>query len=517
MILARSIRAACAVTVLAASTTLAADEPWVISTPVVIDEPTEVGQVILVGNGSLTVADVPEPGFRVTGHIWATGSSTVRLERSVIRFMSVYHGQYSLVAADDAAIEVVDCDYRVPAGVQHALFAVGRSEMVVRDTDFGDVQLISGGTSSITAERLNGNFEVIVQDDSAARLVDIPRVPEQGAIWVWVEFPAGSVAEYSPPMPGPIDSWVFPPQGSTGIDQRITVERCEALLWPMLVREDSDVVLRDIPAEHWVVVGFHMPGDAVIEDLVNDTFYDDVTLDLPDREFRLVNTSVDTWNFYPQASATVGFRDSVVGEILAMESSRVWMERTTVDGTGGFFGARDDSRITARDCRLTCTIEASQRATIALHGSSAEPYPADPTGGWTRFGAYDDGRILADQTGIFTTPALDGRGLIAVSFLIEPPSDPPGSAGVDLIGTVGQYSLEPGVAGGRWRLEASAGDGAPAVLVADGVDPVEDALLGRWSDADPALDHRLRTVFTDGLGRTLVGTVVVPGSRPRVR
>ena len=33
-------------------------------------------------------------------------------------------------------------------------------------------------------------------------LEDIPRVPDEGKIWVWVEFPAGSVAEYSPPMPG---------------------------------------------------------------------------------------------------------------------------------------------------------------------------------------------------------------------------------------------------------------------------------------------------------------------------
>ncbi len=63
----------------------------------------------------------------------------------------------------------------------------------------------------------------------------------------------------------------------------------------------------------------------------------------------------------------------------------------------------------------------------------------------------------------------------------------------------------------------SAGDGRPPVLVAAGVDPVENALLGRWSGADPTLDYRLRTVFTDRLGRTLVGTVVVPGSRTRVR
>jgi hypothetical protein len=518
----RDVRAGCWIVVLAALASplsaAAVEDPWVISTPVVITEPTEVGQIILVGNGSLTVADLPEPGLQVSGHIWAVGDSTVRFERSVIQFMSIFHGQYSLVGAEDSRIEVIDCDYRVPSGVQHALFAVERAEMVVTDTDFGDVQLISGHDSSFTAERLTGNFEVIVQDDSTMSLADIPRLPDEGSIWVWVEFPAGAEAEYTPPMPGPVESWSFPPPDATGIDQRVSVERCQTLLWPMLVREDSHVVLRDIPEDHWVVVGFHMPSGAVVKQLFNDTFYDDVTLDLPDRVFRVVNGSVDTWNFYPQADAHVTFLDSVVGEILSLESSRVFMERTTVDGTGGFLGARDDSRITARDCRFTCTIEASQRATIVLHGSTAEPYPADPTGQWTRFGAYDEARIFADQTPVLTTPALGDRGLIALSYVHEPPDAPPGAGESEtLFGSIAQFSLDPDIASGRWLLEASGRDGGPPARIAAGEDNIEDGLLGTWNGANPAVDHRLRSVLTDGLGRTLVGTIVIPGTGPRVR
>ena len=46
---------------------------------------------------------------------------------------------------------------------------------------------------------------------------------------------------------------------------------------------------------------------------------------------------------------------------------------------------------------------------------------------------------------------------------------------------------------------------------------VVDDVLGTWSNADPALDYRLQTTITDGLGRTLVGNLVVPGSNPSVR
>lgn len=496
----------------------AADDPWIITTPVLITEPTEVGHVILLTGGSLTVRDVPEPGLRVSGHIWATGDSQIHFVGSVIQFMSVFHGQYALVGVDDSRIDVVDCDYRVPNGVQHALFTGGNAELVVEDTDFDFVQLLSAHTSRMEARRLTGDFEVLVQDDSNMMLADIPRVPDQGSIWVWVEFPAGSVAEYTPPMPGLIDHWDFPPPGATGISQTASIDRCETLLWPMLVREGSDVILRDIPEDNWVVVGFHLPNSAVIRGFVNNRTYGDVTLDLPDRTFRLIDAVIDTWNFYPQSSAHVSFFDSEVGEILSMEDSRVWMERTEVDGTGGFFGARDTSRIVANNCRFTCTIEATQESAIELHSSSAEPYPEDPTGEWTRFGAYDDARILADQTVIHTTPVLDGRGLIAISYFQSPPDRPPGPGESErLFGNIAQYSLDPDIAAGSWRLEVADRSGGEPMLVVSGTENVEDEFISLWSGADPVLDYRLQTILTDGLGRTLVGNLVVPGSGDRVR
>jgi len=86
-----------------------------------------------------------------------------------------------------------------------------------------------------------------------------------------------------------------------------------------------------------------------------------------------------------------------------------------------------------------------------------------------------------------------------------------------LVGTVAQFSLDPDVAAGSWRLEATGRDGGPPVLIGGGAEYVEDDVLGIWSGANPALDHRLQTTLTDGLGRTLVGNLVVPGSGPRIR
>lgn len=490
------------------------DDPWVITAPVVIGEPMLLGDVIIVGGGSLHVTGVPDPGLQLNGSLWVVGDGELVVEDSVVQFLGTYHGQYALAVAEQATARVSRCDYRVPSGVQHALVTAGSAELTVEDTDFGDVQLVAAEASTLEGRRLTGNFEVIVQHAATMALADIPREPEQGSLWVWVEFGPGSEAHYSPPPPGWVESWSFPPSGATGIPQTIEVERCVARLWPLLVREDSHLELADIDDSNWVVVGLHLPTDAAISGLHNNRWYADTTLPLHDRVLRLVNASVDTWNLYPQADARVLVNDSTLGEILAMGESGVVVHDSTIDGSGGFFGARDRSRIDASDCRITCTVEATQQATVELHACEVLPYPMDPTGAWTRFGAYDRGRLLADQTTVMTTPGLGGEGLIAVSYLVDPPAQPPGAGhAVELWGIAAQYSLSDAMIPGRWRLEVDPAVGDP-VVVAEGDGNVEEGVLGVWSRADPRQSYRLRVVLTDRSGRELSSRLSVTGEQP---
>ncbi len=91
----------------------AAEEAWVISEPVTLNEPADLGNVIVVAGGSFTALGVPEPGIRFAGHLWVIGDGEVLLQDSVIKFMSIYHGQYILVGADDSLVTVRGCDYQV--------------------------------------------------------------------------------------------------------------------------------------------------------------------------------------------------------------------------------------------------------------------------------------------------------------------------------------------------------------------------------------------------------------------
>lgn len=506
-----------------------ADDPWYISTEVTVTQPMDVGNVILVGNGRLVVDGVPDPGLRITGNLWATGNSAVLLEDSVIQFMSTYHGQYSLAATDHASVEIAGCDYRVPNHVQHALVAAGDSIIEVHDTDFGDVQLLVGDSGTLRAHSLDGHFETLLTGAGRLELADIPRDPGGGDLWVWPEFPEGSEAVYSPPMPGFVESWDFPPADATGIPQSCHLERCVVKLWPMLVWNGCRLTLRDIPEGNWVVVGLHLPTSAVVRGLVNGTSVQSGELPLADRTVILDNASIDTWNLYPESRAVqppsavlngappprVVIRDSVVGEVLTFGDASTILERTTVDGSGGYFGASGSAHVSAYKSTFTCTVQASGSSTIELHSCTVEPYPGDTTGDFTRFGAYDDARLFADQTPVLKpTPALGGNGLIAVTWIQDPPaSPPPPGSPVTLHGIAALFSLPSGPAPGHWRLEAQSRRSHTVHLLGQGDTGGESGMeLGTWEGADPRSTYSLRLVVTDGWGRGLVGSQDVRGT-----
>ena len=492
-------------------------ETWLITDTVTITAPRELGDTVVADGGLLRIAGVGEPGVSLAGNLVAWGTGRIELVDAVFRVLSTYHGQYALAAFGHGVITIDGCDYRVPSGVQHAVFAAEDSTVTVTNTAFGFMQLLAAGRSTLTASSLDGRFECILQDAASMTLEDIPRQPEGGELWVWPEFPAGSTASYSPPLPGTVAAWSFPPEGSTGIAQRCEVRRCRVMLWPMLVRPGSDLLLHDIAPENWVIVGLHLPNSTVVSDLFNGRRVEQGQVALADRTLRLERATVDTWNLYPEKDARVEIDHCLLGEVLTQEAATTVLRDSVIDGSGGFFGANADGTVEAERCTFTCDVQAAQRATMALRRCALRPYPADPTGAWTRFGAYDSARLLLDSSDASTTVAAGGQGLIAVTGILDPPAHPPGLGGrAPLHGWAALFSLDPAVAAGSWRLEAVAAS-RPAALLGSGEGNVEGGVLGEWRDGDPAEAAELRIVLTDGLGRILTGRQSVPPTSPRVR
>jgi hypothetical protein len=498
------------ITLSTANISLAAN-PWIISTPVVITTAMDVGDVMVVGSGSLTVQNVPEPGFRISGNLVVTDNGVADFNNSVIKVMSTYHGQYALLATGQGAIHITGCDYRIPNGVQHAIIAWENGRVELQNSDFTFAQLIASGQGTLTASRLNGRFECIVQESGQMNLTDIPRVSGGGQLWVWPTFMPGSRAIYTPPLPGFVSGYTFPPPGASGISQSFTITRCNVMLWPMLVREGSDLTLKDIPLGNWVVVGLHLPSSTTISGLQNGSYYNDTLLGLPDRTLRLQNASIDTWNLYPGEDAQVIVENSLVGEILAFGNSSVVVRNTIVDGSGGYFGVTDKATLEATNSIFTCDVQISKEGSAILRDSALLPYPTDPTGSFTRFGAHDTASLHLDRTPAQSTPSLGGKGVIAVTWITDPPASPPTTrTPVVLHGYGAIYSLNTVAKRVVRNLKAYPAGSRLGRLFGWGMSNVEGGVLGKWQSAKPGTDYELVLTLKDGLRRTYTSRVSVP-------
>jgi hypothetical protein len=492
------------------SASAAAQVPWVIAEPVMVTQPVSVGDVIVVGGGSLTVEGVPEPGFQLGGNLWVL-DGTAAFTDSVIQVMSTYHGQYAVATAGHSTLTIARCDYRVPSGVQHGLVPAEDSRIEVRDSDFQFVQFVPVQKGTLVAERLNGMFECVLLDDARLELSDIPRDPGAGKLWVWPTFPPGSRCTYSPPLPGPVASFDFPPQDCSGIGQSFSLRSCEAMIWPLLVREGAELTLEDVQEDNWMVVGLFAPADTTVSDLYNNRYYDDLILPLPDRTLRLLNAAVDTWNFYPTGSASLSIRDSLIGEIIAEDQARVTLENVTIDGSGGYFGINKEAAVEASGCTFTCDIQATGTSRVTFRDCQVLPYPQDPTGEWTQIGAFDSAAIHLARTGVMTLPQLGGQGAFAFTWLTDPPPEPPRKGSpVTLHGSAAVYSLDPSVALASWSLEAVKVKNGKVTGLGSGTSNVEEGPLGVWEKAKPKRDYDLVLSLADTRGRSFESVTRVP-------
>jgi len=456
----------------------------------------------------LIVSGVGEPGFRISGNLMVEKTGLAEFRNSVVKVMSRYHGQYFLAALNQGRLLIDRCQYEVPNGVQHAIASLDTAQVEIKDTRFGFAQLVPLGRSRITASRLTGDFECVVSDSARLELADIPAQPGAGSIWVWPTFMPGTTAVYSPPLPGYVDHFLFPSANSSGIEQSFQIDRCTVRLWPLLVRENTTLTLADIPEENWVVVGLYLPHSMTITGLTNRLTYDDQILPLQDRTLRLSQASIDTWNLYPVLEAQVTIRNCLIGELIAQDSSRVDMEGTIVDGTGGYFGASQNSFLTATGCLIACDVQAIGQAGMAFHQSLLLPYFSDTTGAYTFFRVFDTAFLHLDQTLFQTTPVLGGRGAIAFTYILNAPPEPPVGTSVPLAGYAAVYSLDPKVSLMSWSLRLYQRGTHAFSIIGGGLGNVENRYLGTWQNALPDTPYELRLTLRDSLMRKHEGSII---------
>ncbi len=386
----------------------------------VLDTALEVnGDVIVLNNGRLRVQSTE---LRVRGNVYILNNGGVELQGSQLRFVTDFLYQRSILLRNTASLWLaggtLDCGgYNVGCAVM---------DSAVLRLDASSVTNAVMTTSVTQRARMeatdcDGLGEVLLFDEAAASFLRC------SALLAWLNLPAGASASMRIPGTDVLDRWVYPDSvaAHSGIGTRWAFEECVNLRWALMIEAGSDALVTDADL---LAVGlmFHGPGAATVTGLVNNSALNDYALPISDRNIRFQRSRVGAWNLYALGTADLSVTNSVFGEILSMGRGNVTVTSSICDGSGGYVGSQDSSRMQF--------IQSSIRAPVLARGVSQWVGIQSGIQNFTPRAA--DNGVLA----LFhcTFPALPevGPGAVAAVIGIDEPSQAPVNALVPVYGTV---------------------------------------------------------------------------------
>jgi hypothetical protein len=297
------------------------------------------GRIIVVNNGTLILDSAD---FTLRGDIFVLNHGTLRVRKGRLTIPQQFAYQYGAQVFNDGRIELDTCRAQYGGlswGVGVTDSAAFQVNACTLRLGFTTVSL--AGHAQVDYAGSDFSSEYVVFD--SCRL----HVSRSDTALVWLGFPSGSVVDIT--LPGADSTllhWEIDDSvpGVSGVGYAVTLDTMTGVLWGSFPQPGCSVTVRD---SRMRTTGLLIPGpDSVyMSGLVNNQQHSDYTLPLADRQFRLVNTYLGTWNLYPTDSVTFVLESSVFGEMLAMGAFKAVIQNSICDGSGGYIGAEGSSQL----------------------------------------------------------------------------------------------------------------------------------------------------------------------------
>jgi hypothetical protein len=299
----------------------------------------------------------------VTGMIGVFNQASLEVEGAKVHFAQEYAYQSGFGILDQATLDLTDT----------VVDGNGRSYSIGLSTAargrFERVQVQNGFCTWVFSE--NASQELIdCQNAGEFLLLDVSTLDISGStnVLFWVVLPDGSAIDTTFPPPGHVDEWSVGPETpwADGIPYRASLSDCDDVMWAVMARSGSEATVRDSTLR---VVGsiFERDDTVEIKGLANKAWISDAALDWGSIQHRLLNTYVETWNFYPWGTTKLTLDGCIFGEINSDQASEVTVLSSMCDATGGYIGAFGQSQIVlAWSTNLSQTTTRDQAVLIAV-------------------------------------------------------------------------------------------------------------------------------------------------------
>ncbi|MFO7891353.1 MAG: T9SS type A sorting domain-containing protein [bacterium] len=294
------------------------------------------GNIIIYNHGILNLEDAD---FRINGGIFITGQGQLNVRGGSFTIIQNYIYEHQAILLEKGILMFSQVDFHSSAQSWN-ITLLGNSQYSIKDSEISDgfitVGLLQNSTASITNTKRPGEFLCLGNNTIEINNSDF--------LLQWLVLTDTSKVDTSLPDGSLVTDWQFSDKES-GIDNipySLKIDSCTNVLWGLISITGSEAVFRDTEFRT-VGLMFNAPDSTVVSNITNKSSHTDDLVTISDRTLRLINSHVLTWSFYVSQHARLAVNNCVFGELLSQDSSRVVVDNSVCDGTGGYLGALNNS------------------------------------------------------------------------------------------------------------------------------------------------------------------------------
>lgn len=386
------------------------------------------GDIIVSGNGRIIVRgvlhldgnlNITQDGVvRVNGgtlelagadtHITLTGNGKLAIVYdAVLHFVQEYVHQHTINAHDTSRVILREAQVRSDGSAETVILRDDAAYTAIA-TSFDDwTTWYMWNDSSLTLDAVNKAGDIVFYDS--------PTIDVRNTVGVmpWMYFPDGSVADLSLPDTADCRPTSLAIDGSVvaGIGWSLSIEDSYCVALGISSYPGSDVTIRDSALAMAMVrlTGerfYFIPGEFKNREHHEDRAF----ASLPDRNLRLVNSSVDWWKVDAHESVDVVADDIVFSEMMVIDDARVWITDSICEGQTIHLGAVDEAVVYFKGGEIWSYVSTWGNATMVLDDALVDHTKAEFLYQYTNI-AHQASRLYAVNTN-FVSPADDPGGAL---------------------------------------------------------------------------------------------------------
>jgi hypothetical protein len=324
------------------------------------------GDIVIVNDG---VLEVKNADFNLDGNIFIANHGKATFDSSDVNIVQHYIYQHLLFVSDSAYCSITNSETSF-SGYQLSVSIAFDGEFNMQNVTNQD--WITAGvqhTASVTLRNVDGyTGEWLFLDDCYAQFKHVDY------LLTWYFFPPSSVVDFDFPEDDTLYGFYLDSTlaNVSGVGYHVEIDSSTDCMWATIPLRGSDVTVRDSELR---VTGLMFEGTDTfaISGLVNGLDYSDWVLPVSDRTYRLINTSIQTWNLYPDDTTNITLSSSIFGELCGFTDSYTTIQNAFCDGTGGHIEAAHRSFLAVYTSSIFADVISKDRG-ICLLANCAMPY-----------------------------------------------------------------------------------------------------------------------------------------------